>query len=98
MPQATPGSANTAAVATFNGTFKSADKKFLTIALEEDQTMRMYITGATKFFRDGMPAKAADFHPDEKVTVEASSDARQNLLAVRVETPQVAPPSVPDRK
>ena len=59
--------------------------------------MRMYITSATKFFRDDMPAKVTDFQPDENVTVEASRDARQNLLAVRVET-KAARPSVPDSK
>ena len=74
----------TDAVATFEGKFKSADKKYVTVELEEGQTMRMYITGATKFFRDDKPAKASDFHPDDKVTVEASRDARLNLLAVRV--------------
>ena len=85
LPPANPGGANTDAVATFTGTFKSADKKYLTITVEEGQTMRMFITGSTKFFRDGKPAKASDFHPDEDVTVDTSRDARFNLLAVRVE-------------
>jgi hypothetical protein len=100
LPPANPGGANTAAVATFTGTFKTADKKYLTIMVEEGQTMRMYITSATKFFRDDMPAKVTDFHPDENVTVEASRDARQNLLAVRVEArvDKAARPSVPDSK
>jgi hypothetical protein len=83
---------NTDAVATFNGNFKSADKKFLTIAVEDGQTMRMYITGSTKFIRDGKPAKASDFHVDENITVDAARDARLNLLAVRVEAvPAKAP-------
>ncbi|MGA2711952.1 MAG: hypothetical protein ABSG41_02515 [Bryobacteraceae bacterium] len=90
VPPANPGGANTDAVATFTGTFKSVDKKFLTIAVEEGQTMRMYITGSTKFIRDGKPAKASDFHSDEEVTVDTSRDARFNLLAVRVEA--VKPP------
>ena len=76
---------NTAAIATFNGKFKSADKKFLTIEVEEGQTMQMHITGSTKFVRDGKPAKAADFHADESVIVDASRDTLLNLLAVRVE-------------
>jgi hypothetical protein len=84
------------ALATFEGTFKSADKKFLTIAVEEGQTMRMYITGSTKFIRDGKPARAADFRHDESVTVEASRDARLNLLAVRVEAGK--PAKAPDQK
>lgn len=73
------------AIATFEGTFKSADKKRLLIAVEDGQTMQMYITGSTKFIRDGKPAKAADFHHDENITVDATRDARLNLLAVRVE-------------
>src|SRR5579862_9461697 len=86
LPPSAPGGGNTEAVATFTGAFKMADKKFLTIEVDGGQTMRMYITSSTKFFRDDMPAKASDFHRDESVTVEASRDARQNLLAVRVES------------
>jgi hypothetical protein len=89
-----PGT-NTDAVATFTGTFKSADKKYLFIDLEDGNTMRMYITGSTKFFRDDKPAKASDFHAGDNVTVDASRDARLNLLAVRVE---VLPPKAPDKK
>jgi hypothetical protein len=76
---------NTDAVATFDGMFKSVDKKYLTIAVEEGQTIRMFITGSTKFVRDGMPAKSSDFQVDQKIRVEASRDARLNLIAVRVE-------------
>jgi hypothetical protein len=76
--------ANTDAVATFTGTFKSADKKSLFIDLEDGNTMRMYITGSTKFFRDDKAAKASDFHAGDNVTVDASRDARLNMLAVRV--------------
>lgn len=95
-PQANPGGANTDAVATFTGTFKSADKKYVTITVEEGNTMRMYITGSTKFIRDGKAAKASDFHPDEPVTVDASRDARFNLIAVRVEA--TPPPKAPEKK
>src|SRR5262249_25573103 len=63
---------DTAAVATFSGKFKMADKKYITVEVEEGQTLRMFITGGTKFERDGKPAKASDFTPDEPVTVEAS--------------------------
>jgi hypothetical protein len=91
-----PGGANTDAIATFAGTFKAADKKYLTIEVEEGQTMRMYITGSTKFFRDGKPAHASDFESGESVTVDASRDARFNLMAVRVErTPK--PAKTPDK-
>ena len=81
----------TDAVATFEGKFKSADKKYVTIELDEGQTMRMFVTGSTKFFRDDKPAKPADFHTDERVAVDASRDGRMNLLAVRVMTVQPKP-------
>ena len=80
-----PGT-NTDAVAMFSGAFNSADKKFLLIDVVDGYTLRLYITGATKFFRDDKPAKASDFHPGENVMVDASRDARLNLLAVRVTT------------
>ena len=83
---------DTDAVATFSGVFKSADKRFLTIGVEGGETMRMYITGSTKFIRDGKPAHARDFQSGENVTVDAARDARLNLLAVRVETAKAAKP------
>jgi hypothetical protein len=85
----------TDAVATFDGKFKSADKKYITIEVEEGQTMRMYITSATKFFRDDKQVKASDFHPNDKVTVEASRDSRLNLLAVRVTATPLRAPDKP---
>jgi len=92
-----PGT-NTNAVATFTGAFKSADKKFLVLEVEDGNTMRMYITGSTKFFRDDKPAKVSDFHAGENVTVDASRDARLNLLAVRVATVPANPPERPPDK
>ena len=87
-----PGT-NTDAVATFTGAFKSADKKTLFLEVEDGNTMKMDITGSTKFFRDDKPAKASDFHQGEAVTVDASRDTRLNLRAVRVATvPAKAPP------
>ena len=76
---------DTEAIATFTGVFKGADKKFVNIEVESGETMRMYITGSTKFVRDGKPAHAKDFEPGENVTADASRDARLNLLAVRIE-------------
>jgi hypothetical protein len=76
-----------AAVATFDGEFKSADKKYVTVEVEDGQTMRMFITRGTKFIRDGKPARPADFHQGDKVSVDAERDARMNMLAVRVEAP-----------
>ena len=49
-----------------------------------------YITGATKFVRDGQPAKATSFGNGERVTVAGSRDARMNLLAVKVENAKPA--------
>jgi hypothetical protein len=73
------------AIATVNGTFKAADKKFVTVQVEDDQLMRMYITSSTKFIRDGKPAKASDFELGESVVVDTTRDQRMNLLAVRIE-------------
>jgi hypothetical protein len=92
QPSPVTNPADTDAVATFTGTFKSADKKYLFLDLEDGNTMRMYITGATKFFRDDKAVKAADFHTGDAVSVDVSRDNRLNLLAVRV----TAVPSKPD--
>ncbi|HVW87482.1 MAG TPA: hypothetical protein VHB50_22500, partial [Bryobacteraceae bacterium] len=62
------------AIATFDGVFKSADRKFVEIQVESGETMRMYITHGTKFVRNGKPAHASDFHDGEKVTVDAERD------------------------
>ena len=74
----------TDAVATFAGTFKAADKKFVSIEVDGGE-MRMYLTHATKFIRDGKPAKASDFESGEPVTADTSRDVRMNLLAVKIE-------------
>jgi hypothetical protein len=74
----------TDAVATFDGTFKSADKKHVLIDVENGQTMQMFITGSTKFIKQDKPVRPADFQSGEPVTVEAARDARYNLVAVRV--------------
>lgn len=76
--------ANTDAVATFTGTFKSSDKKYIFIDTDDGNTMRMYITGSTKYFRDDKPVKLSDFHSGDNVTVDVARDNRLNLLAVRV--------------
>ncbi len=91
-PEPKPQKASSAAVATFTGKLKAVDKKFLLLEVDDGQTMRMYVTGSTKFIRDGEPAKAADFQRDENVTVDAMRDARLNMVAVRVE---MAPAKTP---
>ncbi|MEP6715757.1 MAG: hypothetical protein ABJC09_09280 [Terriglobia bacterium] len=83
------------AVASFDGVFKSADKKFVNVQVESGETMRMYLTRGTKFILNGKPAHAIDFHDGDKVIVDAERDARQNLLAVRIEN---ARPEAPDKK
>jgi hypothetical protein len=82
---------NPAAIATFDGVVKSADRKYVVVAVENGEAMRMFITGKTKFIRNGKPAKATDFHEGDKVTVDAERDVRMNMLAVRVETGKPEP-------
>ncbi len=82
-------------VATFDGVFKSSDKKFVNVQVESGETMRMYLTRSTKFVLNGKPAHVGDFHEGDKVTVDAERDARMNLLAVKVEN---AKPEVPAPK
>ena len=74
------------AVASFDGVFKAVEKGFVEIQVDSGDVMRMYLTHSTKFIRDGRPAKAADFHEGDKVTAEATRDARMNMLAVRIES------------
>ena len=76
---------DTAATATFEGEFKSADKKYVVVELAEGGTMRMFITGATKFVREGKRSRASEFHEGEHVLVDAQRDLRMNMLAARVE-------------
>jgi hypothetical protein len=74
------------AIASFDGVFKAVEKGFVEIQVDSGDVMRMYLTHSTKFIRDGKPAKATDFHEGDKVTAEATRDARMNLLAVRIES------------
>ena len=74
------------AVATFDGVFKSADKKYVEIQVESGDIMRMYMTHGTKFIRDGKTVKPSDFHEGDKVIVDATRDTRMNLLAVKIQS------------
>jgi hypothetical protein len=76
--------------ATFSGTFKMAERGRIVVEVENGETMRMYVTHSTKYFRDGKPAKLSEFENGDKVTVDAERDVRMNLVAVRVEA--VKPP------
>ena len=80
-----PNDVNTAAIATFQGTLKSADKKQLILAVEDNESLKMFVTAKTRFIRDGATAKPSDFHGGETVMVEAARDVKLNLLAVKVE-------------
>ena len=71
--------------ASFSGTFKTADHGRIVVEVEGGETMRMYVTHSTKYFRDGKPAKLGDFQNGDHVNVDAERDVRMNLLAVRVE-------------
>lgn len=79
------GSAVVDAVASFDGVFKNADKKFVEIQVESGDVMRMYITHGTKFILDGKNVKPSAFHDGDKVVADATRDARMNLLAVKIE-------------
>jgi hypothetical protein len=71
--------------ATFSGTFKTAEKGRIVVEVEDGETMRMYVTHSTKYFRDGKPAKLNEFQNGDRVNVDAERDVRMNLIAVRVE-------------
>jgi len=71
--------------ATFSGTFKMAEHGRIVVEVENGETMRMYVTHSTKYFRDGKPAKLSDFQNGDHVNVDAERDVRMNLIAVRVE-------------
>lgn len=78
------------AVATFDGVFKTSNKKFVEVQVEGGETLRMYITRGTKFIRGGKRAKATAFHEGDAVTVDAERDLLMNLLAVKVEATKAA--------
>jgi hypothetical protein len=78
--------------ATFNGVYRGIESGHVVIEVESGQDMRMFVTGATKFIRDGKPSKASQFHDGDPVTVDAQRDLRMNLVALRVEAVKPAPP------
>lgn len=80
--------------ATFSGTFKMVEHGHIVVEVENGETMRMFVTRSTRFFRNGHPAKIGEFHDGDKVNVDAERDVRMNLLAVRVEA-ITQPPNKP---
>lgn len=76
--------------ATFNGLYRGMESGRLVIEVDNGQNVRMFVTGSTKFIRDGKRSKASEFHDGDAVAVDAERDIRMNLVAVRVEA--VKPP------
>jgi hypothetical protein len=101
-PPRVPGGTNIGpvvdAVASFDGVFKSADKKFVEIQVESGDIMRMYITHNTKFVLDGKNVKPTAFHDGDKVLADATRDARMNMLAVKIENKKPDDAKKPDDK
>ena len=101
-PPRVPGGTNIGpvvdAVASFDGVFKSADKKFVEIQVESGDIMRMYITHNTKFVLDGKNVKPTAFHDGDKVLADATRDARMNMLAVTIENKKPDDAKKPDDK
>jgi hypothetical protein len=77
--------------ASFSGAFKMAEHGRIVVEVENGETLRMYVTHSTKYFRDGKPAKLGDFQSGDRVNVDAERDVRMNLLAVRVEAVKQPP-------
>ena len=83
------------AIATFTGLYRGTESGRIVIEVQNGQNMRMFVTGSTKFIRDGKPAKAAQFQDGDAVTVDVTRDVRMNLVAVRVEAVKPKPPKPP---
>jgi len=78
--------------ATFTGVYRGMESGRVIIEIGPDRNMRMFVTGSTKFIRDGKKSKASEFHDGDTVTVDAERDLRMNLVALRVEmVPEKAP-------
>jgi hypothetical protein len=74
--------------ATFTGVFRGVESGRVVVEVANGQSMRMFVTGATKFIRDGKPSKVSSFQDGDSVMVDAQRDLRMNLVAVRVEAVQ----------
>ena len=80
--------------ATFTGLFRGVESGRVVIEVGNGQNMRMFVTGATKFIRDGKPSKVSQFQDGDFVSVDAERDLRMNMVALRVEA--VKPPKTPE--
>jgi hypothetical protein len=81
--------------ATFTGVYRGVESGRVIIEMGPDQNMRMFVTGSTKFIRDGQKSKASEFHNGDTVTVDAERDLRMNLVALRVEMVPAKVPKLP---
>lgn len=81
--------------ATFDGVFRSVESGRIVIEVQNGQSMRLFVTGSTKYIREGKPAKLSALHDGDPVSVDAERDARMNMVALRVEVakPKPAGPS-----
>ena len=80
------------AVATFDGTLRSLDKKHVLIEVGEDQTITIEVNKKTLFFRGAKAIAAGDISPGAVVTVEAKKLANQLVaVAVRMREPEPSP-------
>jgi hypothetical protein len=77
--------------ATFTGIYRGIESGHVLVEVEGGQDLRMFVTGSTKFIRDGKPSKASQFHDGDPVTVDAQRDLRMNLVALRVEAVKPGP-------
>lgn len=77
-----------AAVATFDGTLRSLDKKRVLLEMGEDQTLTIEVNRKTRYFRGAKAIMAREISVGAIVTVEARKVANQLLaVAVRVREP-----------
>jgi len=82
--------------ATFVGVFRGIESGHIVVEVEGGQSMRMFVTGSTKYIRDKKPAKSSTFHDGDAVAVDAERDARMNLVALRVEAVKAKPADSPE--
>ena len=77
--------------ATFEGIFRQPERGQLVLETENGQSLRMFVTGATKFVREGKPSRLNAFHDGDPVSVDAGRDMLMNLVATRVELAKPKP-------
>lgn len=84
--------------ATFEGVFRSVESGRIVIEVQSGNSMRLFVTGATKYIRDGKPSKLSALHDGDPVTVDAERDALMNMVALRVEVAKPKPAKPPEKQ